>query len=765
MGHAQPISVDDRYTDPVVATGGQTVFTYDFWIRDAAHLVVQQNDGTNINTLVLGVDYTVSGVDDPSGGTVTLLTGATAGHVYTIFGDLPLERTSVVESGQTVVTTQLNDDVIRLFMATQELKRRMGLAEANIGTAAPLELQSDGTNLEWRPAGGVFQDLVPLAQIGANFREVATIAALRLVTAGVTDEMVYVAEQTTGLGVGGGLFRRDPADVSTADDGVFTIVDAASRRWKRIYDGRAASLHWFGVSGDGVTDDTAALNSAIAWLNGASKRTLFVPDGTYIVSTGPLDEITGTDKTIAHIGARHAARFVVPTGVSNGNVFNVGDGGTTTTARILISGCDVQVIDGGATTGWAYEVDGANDVSIVDSRLINVAGIARIGNSAQCARPTLLNFSGTFNGASNQDQLYVRHATGGRYRDVHLTGSTASTGAMVKYLANGLNDSHWFDNVHLFTSAFSSYGIFIDINAQDVVNAWFTDCVFDKTSTAGMFIRASTGAFECRNIVLKGTRFDTAGGGPAVLIQESSASACIIRNINIIGCVLTYRDDNAVIVNNNGSGYVGGINLVGNDFQEASSVTINAAVEIGCSEFLIASNQFGYAEDTFNSHTTHAVKVTADVTNFVIAGNVFHCPQNGIDHFAYAADDNDRQWYGNTGTDDPFIARLTAERLITASGGELTISTGAITVTHSRHTVDTEGDAASDVLDTINGGEDGMLLRLSIEDDARNVVVTHGTSIKLETATITLDQTFDSIVLENRGGTWCQWSAAINDGA
>lgn len=58
--------------------------------------------------------------------------------------------------------------------------------------------------------------------------------------------------------------------------------------------------------------------------------------------------------------------------------------------------------------------------------------------------------------------------------------------------------------------------------------------------------------------------------------------------------------------------------------------------------------------------------------------------------------------------------------------GELTIAAGAITVTGANHTIDTEGDAASDDLDTISGGADGMVVSLRIENDAREVVLKDG---------------------------------------
>lgn len=55
---------------------------------------------------------------------------------------------------------------------------------------------------------------------------------------------------------------------------------------------------------------------------------------------------------------------------------------------------------------------------------------------------------------------------------------------------------------------------------------------------------------------------------------------------------------------------------------------------------------------------------------------------------------------------------------------ELTISSGAVTATQSFHSVDTEGDAADDDLDTINGGTDGDVLWLTPANDARDVWIT-----------------------------------------
>lgn len=57
---------------------------------------------------------------------------------------------------------------------------------------------------------------------------------------------------------------------------------------------------------------------------------------------------------------------------------------------------------------------------------------------------------------------------------------------------------------------------------------------------------------------------------------------------------------------------------------------------------------------------------------------------------------------------------------------ELTISSGVVAVTQGHHIIDTEGDAASDDLDTISGGENGEILLILPANDARTVRIRNG---------------------------------------
>lgn len=98
------------------------------------------------------------------------------------------------------------------------------------------------------------------------------------------------------------------------------------------------------------------------------------------------------------------------------------------------------------------------------------------------------------------------------------------------------------------------------------------------------------------------------------------------------------------------------------------------------------------------------------------------------------------------------------------SSGNLTISGGAITITGSRHKVDTEGGAATDDLDTINGGSDKGLLILSTVNNSRDVTLKDGTGNLQLAGDCTLFNARDRIILEFDSvlAVWCEITRSIN---
>ena len=118
------------------------------------------------------------------------------------------------------------------------------------------------------------------------------------------------------------------------------------------------------------------------------------------------------------------------------------------------------------------------------------------------------------------------------------------------------------------------------------------------------------------------------------------------------------------------------------------------------------------------------------------------------------------------GTSSPLkitTAKLVIDgKLVLGDASELTISSGAITVTGCFHSVDTESDAGTDDLATINGGEEGQILVLTANNAARSVVVKDGTGNIKSAGDFTLDNSEDTIALIYTGSAWLELTRSNN---
>lgn len=105
---------------------------------------------------------------------------------------------------------------------------------------------------------------------------------------------------------------------------------------------------------------------------------------------------------------------------------------------------------------------------------------------------------------------------------------------------------------------------------------------------------------------------------------------------------------------------------------------------------------------------------------------------------------------------------LATESWVRGDKSEKTIAAGVITVTGHFHLVDTEADAATDDLDTINGGTTGQVIVLKAADGARDVVLKDGTGNLNLNGDFTLDNAADTISLIYNGASWDELSRSDN---
>ena len=129
--------------------------------------------------------------------------------------------------------------------------------------------------------------------------------------------------------------------------------------------------------------------------------------------------------------------------------------------------------------------------------------------------------------------------------------------------------------------------------------------------------------------------------------------------------------------------------------------------------------------------------------------------------------DNDFRVEGDTVT-DVFKVDAGTEQLIAGAffnikdRGELTVSAGSITVTGSGHSVDTESDASTDDLDSINGGNDGDILILRTINSTRDVTCKDGTGNLRLAGDFVLTSVTDFIMLRKVGNDWYELSRSSN---
>jgi hypothetical protein len=102
--------------------------------------------------------------------------------------------------------------------------------------------------------------------------------------------------------------------------------------------------------------------------------------------------------------------------------------------------------------------------------------------------------------------------------------------------------------------------------------------------------------------------------------------------------------------------------------------------------------------------------------------------------------------------------------LSVGNGTATTIATGVITASATNMIVDTEGGAATDDLDTINGGGNGDILLLRSTNSARDIVVKHGTGNIYLNGQVdkTLSHGMDTLLLIRLGPDWGQLSYSDN---
>jgi len=136
-------------------------------------------------------------------------------------------------------------------------------------------------------------------------------------------------------------------------------------------------------------------------------------------------------------------------------------------------------------------------------------------------------------------------------------------------------------------------------------------------------------------------------------------------------------------------------------------------------------------------------------------GDQFFMKNDGAT-FSFFLDESDDRW--------EFKSDVRFEAIAAYARSTLTISGGVVTATTNYHLVDTESAAATDDLDTINGGVDGMILVLHSLSGARDSTLKDNTGNLALAGDFTLTDVRDTITLIYAGAfaLWLELSRSNN---
>ncbi len=542
-----------------------TPYTIPFVFQSPSDIIVQLGVGGVFTTLVNGTDYTLTTVS--SGVNIT--------------GSI---TTTVAYSGNTVF-------IERQIPATQPYSYLEGGA---------FPAQSQETALDRLTM--LFQQTLTSLQKCFRFSDSAT--------ANLPSVPDAPSSGAYSFGVNGGVYGWLPPSLTTATPP--TAIIATGSTSSRLLTDRAAdvvNVKDFGAVGNGASDDTTAINLAIA---AATGKKVYFPSGTYLVSS----TITVTHSVVL-VGSGMWTTLIKRTGDFGDTFFFTGnDGSGTSLTDVSIS--DLKIQSFGLTTSGAHlHINGVNRIRISNVYMqdgyiglwASSATIAYIDNfrilftnlftgsatgrrfalfdsnasyaHASCGDVFISNFSFRGTGSANNTEIgvYIKSADGLWFSNGYVCGTSSSNitlsseiagtgnqvglvffdnvmsdeclGAGVSFLGNSNTGRDIkFSNCTFKGNGQALYGILANANAT-FIEVQFSNCTVSEYLNEGINL-ASSGCqeFGFYDMQVRGNSYGNPGAYNNVSISDGG-------KIQFIGG--TYGGKNVVPFGTNDAAYAFGI--------------------------------------------------------------------------------------------------------------------------------------------------------------------------------------------------------------
>lgn len=587
------------------------------------------------------------------------------------------------------------------------------------------------------------------------------------------------------------------ANVAFKQDGTGAVSTNVAAKLAEI-----VSVKDFGAVGDGITDDTTAIQNAISSSYG---KTLLFPKGTYVCSDLSVTQnikFLGEQNSILFYKANGAVALVSVTGTStnfgsenltyDGNYTNQ----TNTVSSIRFTAPGTQsapsyiTLEDNIFTNGNYA-----DVTLTTSATFPDAVIARVENNT---------FINGVEGTATVDAraLHVSSACNltitGNYFGFGRTPTTYGRAGIVSFISGysgsasrGVISNNTFHNMGRSSAAGNGVLGAVDCYAGGV------DLSIDGNTLISSYGRGIQLKSDSNNVIISNNVLDgllDLTGGTSVdslITVNRSVTTTVNGRIAITGNVCRTSVSDGISVSCANSDYSASADemLISNNivtnatrrgiglYKAANALVANNIVSSGCSDTGIyiydstASSLISIDGNQVVGVTGTGIRVDT-VINVNVVNNVLRS-NAVVDIYIRAITKGlvkNNQLLSTaplntglaSGVYNVVIEKNIAANPISAGLYRPDIVSGVIYATSNFMDVNTEGAAATDDLDSINGGYEGMVVTLRSYSNSRIVVVKNGTGNLVMAADFSLNTTKKTITFVKVGSSWYETSRSSN---